>query len=43
MDYGVLYFTVESPDECFDIANAFINGLPPQDKFTFGSYFKGVE
>jgi len=43
MDYGILYFTKEKPSECAAVVSAFQQALPPEGKFTLGSYVKGVE
>ena len=38
-----LLFTIEPPEECARIAQAFLNGTPPEGEFTNGLYKRGVE
>ncbi|MBR6739919.1 MAG: U32 family peptidase [Clostridia bacterium] len=42
-DYGVLYFTLESSEECRAVIDGYINGVAPTGEFTRGLYFRGVE
>lgn len=43
MDFGILCFTKETPSQCAAILSAYRQALPPEGKFTLGSYAKGVE
>ncbi len=38
-----LFFTIETPEECVEIARAFISGAPIEGEFTRGLYIRGVE
>lgn len=42
-DFGALYFTGESPEECARILADYQNGNPPRGSFTRGLYFRGIE
>lgn len=43
MDFYTLYFTLESPEECRDVMEAFEKGQPPQGAFTTGLYYKNLQ
>ncbi len=43
MDFILLYFTVETKEECGRIIDAYRYGKPPQGEFTRGLYYRGVE
>lgn len=43
LDFGVLYFTVESKGEVKRVYDGYINRLPPSGGFTRGLYYRGVE
>ncbi len=42
LDYGLIYFTNETADECRKIISEVKNGGNPPSEFTRGMYFKGV-
>ena len=42
LDYGLIYFTNETADECKKIVFDIKKGSDPPEKFTRGMYFKGV-
>ena len=42
LDYGLLYFTNETGDECKKIISEVGKGANPPEEFTRGMYFKGV-
>ncbi len=42
LDYGLIYFTNESKDECRKIISEVKTGANPPEEFTRGMYFKGV-
>ncbi len=42
LDYGLLYFTNETSDECKKIISEVKNSANPPSEFTRGMYFKGV-
>lgn len=41
-DYGLLWFTDESADECERVISAYLGGGAPSGEFTRGLYYKGV-
>lgn len=43
IDYALLYFTTESPQECSRMIENYSAGARPQGEFTRGLYFRGVE
>ena len=42
LDYGLIYFTNESKEECQKIISEVKSGSNPPEEFTRGMYFKGV-
>lgn len=42
-DFGVLYFTSETPEECVSVWSAFQTGEKPNGEFTRGLFARGVE
>ena len=42
LDYGLIYFTNETADECRKTISEVVNGNNPPAEFTRGMYFKGV-
>ena len=42
LDYGLIYFTNETKEECKKVLEDVRNGANPPSKFTRGMYFKGV-
>ena len=42
LDYGLIYFTNESKEECKKIISEVKSGSNPPEEFTRGMYFKGV-
>ncbi len=42
LDYGLIYFTNETRDECKNIISDVLNGSEPPAEFTRGLYFKGI-
>lgn len=43
IDFSLLYFTIESPDECRRICADFVEGLSPSGKATTGLFYREVE
>ena len=42
VDYGLLWFTDESKEECTRVISDYRRGGAPQGEFTRGLYYKGV-
>lgn len=43
LDYGILYFTNESPEQVRDVFDDYRNGAKPEGDFTRGLYYRGIE
>ena len=43
LDFQILYFTTETPEEVDSVLNAYKNGMPKASDFTRGMYYRGVE
>ena len=43
LDFQLLYFTNETPEEVDSVLKAYKNGLAPTTDFTRGMYYRGVE
>ncbi len=43
LDYGILYFSNESPEQVRDVLNDYRNGAKPKGEFTRGLYYRGIE
>ena len=42
VDFGILYFTDESPEQAAKALSDCIEGSPPQGDFTRGLYYRGI-
>lgn len=43
LDFGILYFTNESPEQVRDVFDDYRNGAKPEGDFTRGLYYRGIE
>lgn len=43
VDFVMLYFTVETPDEIASVLDAWQNGCAPEGEYTRGLYYRGVQ
>lgn len=43
LDYGILYFTGESPEQVKCVLEDYRNGAKPEGEFTRGLYYRGIE
>ena len=43
IDFLLLYFTHETPEQCVGILTQYQNGTAPNGAYTRGLYFRGVE
>lgn len=43
LDFGILYFTTETPAQVKNVLNDYKNGAKPESEFTRGLYYRGIE
>lgn len=43
LDYGILYFTNETPEQVKKVLEDYTNGAKPKGEFTRGLYYRGIE